>query len=154
MPKDRARQLRLTLDDVVAGVSAGLDPLELLDDITTVERFAVEFATERVASARAAGATWMTLRDVSVSAGRPRTSASAPAAEVCTSPCASSDDPHEHPCRRPLCQPWSRHWSTSACRYTPQTPDRLLASLGLLQRQTFLKVHTCSQSRTPAPTTG
>ena len=58
MPKDRARQLRLTLDDVVAGVSAGLDPLELLDDITTVERFAVEFATERVASARAAGATW------------------------------------------------------------------------------------------------
>jgi hypothetical protein len=39
-------------------MSAALDPLDLLDDITIVEGFAVELAVERVASARAAGATW------------------------------------------------------------------------------------------------
>ena len=58
MAKHRAGELRVALDQVVAGMSAGVDPLELLDDITTVESFAVELATERVASARAAGATW------------------------------------------------------------------------------------------------
>ena len=39
-------------------MSADLDPLELVDDIAIVEGFATDLATERVASARAAGASW------------------------------------------------------------------------------------------------
>ena len=58
MQKDRSRELRVALEQLVAGMSDGLDPLELLGDIATVERFAVDLGIERVASARAAGATW------------------------------------------------------------------------------------------------
>ena len=56
--RDRAEELRAALDAVVRRLSAGRDPLELLDDIATVETFAADVADERVAAARAAGASW------------------------------------------------------------------------------------------------
>ena len=58
MTKDRAGDLRAALDDVVARLSVGRDPLDLLDDIATVEGFAADVAAERVAGARGAGASW------------------------------------------------------------------------------------------------
>jgi DNA invertase Pin-like site-specific DNA recombinase len=58
MTASRVAELRAALDDAVARAGAGGDPVELLDDIATVEAFAADVADERVASARAAGASW------------------------------------------------------------------------------------------------
>jgi hypothetical protein len=55
---DRERQLRQELHSTLKGLSAGLDPLELVGDVPVVENFADDLAQARIADARAAGASW------------------------------------------------------------------------------------------------
>lgn len=57
-PPDRERWLRQELHSTLKELSAGLDPLELVQDVPVVEEFADDFAQARIADARAAGASW------------------------------------------------------------------------------------------------
>ena len=51
-PRERERRLRQELHSTLKALSAGLDPLELVED------FADDLAQARIADARAAGASW------------------------------------------------------------------------------------------------
>lgn len=57
-PAERERRLRQKLHSALQELSAGLDPLELVEDVSIVEDFAGDLAQARIADARAAGASW------------------------------------------------------------------------------------------------
>jgi hypothetical protein len=58
MTSDRERRLRQELHTVLGRMSAGRDPLDLVEDVPVVEEFVDDFAQARIADARAAGASW------------------------------------------------------------------------------------------------
>jgi hypothetical protein len=58
MTTDRERQLRQELHAVLSRLSAGSDPLDLVEDVPVVEDFVDDFSQARIADARAAGASW------------------------------------------------------------------------------------------------
>ena len=58
MTGDRERQLRQELHSVLQRLSAGRDPLDLVEDVPVVEDFVDDFGQARIADARAAGASW------------------------------------------------------------------------------------------------
>jgi hypothetical protein len=55
---DRARRLRQELHALLARLSEGREPLDLVEDVTVLEGFVDDFAQARIADARAAGASW------------------------------------------------------------------------------------------------
>ena len=58
MTSDRERRLRQELHAVLARLSDGREPLELVEDVPAVEDFVDDFAQARIADARASGASW------------------------------------------------------------------------------------------------
>jgi hypothetical protein len=58
MTDDRERRLRRELHGVLGRLSAGQNPLDLVEDVPVVEEFVDDFAQARIADARAAGASW------------------------------------------------------------------------------------------------
>jgi hypothetical protein len=55
---DRERRLRQELHAVLARLSEGREPLDLVEDVPVVEGFVADFAQARIADARAAGGSW------------------------------------------------------------------------------------------------
>jgi hypothetical protein len=60
---ERERRLRRELHMTIKTLSAGLDPLELIEDVRVVEDFAADLAQARIADARATGASWAEISD-------------------------------------------------------------------------------------------
>jgi hypothetical protein len=58
MTGERERQLRHEIHTLLTRLSAGRDPLDLVEDVPVVEDFVDDFAQARIADARAAGASW------------------------------------------------------------------------------------------------
>jgi hypothetical protein len=56
MTEDRERRLRNELHSVLARLSEGRRPLDLVEDVPVLEDFVDDFAQARIADARAAGA--------------------------------------------------------------------------------------------------
>ena len=55
---ERERRLRQELHALLARLSEGREPLDLVDDVPIVEDFVDDFAQARIADARASGASW------------------------------------------------------------------------------------------------
>jgi hypothetical protein len=63
MTSERERRLRQELHAVLGRLSAGRDPLDLVEDVPVVEDFVDDFAQARIADARASGASWAEISD-------------------------------------------------------------------------------------------
>jgi hypothetical protein len=63
MTSERERRLRQELHALLGRLSAGRDPLDLVEDVPVVEDFVDDFAQARIADARASGASWAEISD-------------------------------------------------------------------------------------------
>lgn len=58
MEKERAEQIREALFGELKGLSAGHEPIDLVEDIAILESFINDYSRARIEEARSAGASW------------------------------------------------------------------------------------------------